>query len=179
MDEDRILVKIKRVEGRPVLLLVDSDERSIGIRLKESEVSFLTDGKLDTIVSMHSVFSMAMRKIDMNLSIYVQKLNDRSLVAYIYMRQDDFEEAVYAKIRDALYVSYYSGCDIFVNNKIMVEYDGYEFDAVTKDSPEKMSILKYIPVEELEMMLERCVEKEDYEQASRIRDEMKERKNNI
>lgn len=80
-----------------------------------------------------------------------------------------------ARSSDAIAIGVRFGCPIFTTETIMQEA-GIVLDSPSKAFSNKRGNLSDYSIEELEQLLQRVLEKEDYESASKIRDAIKKKK---
>ena len=119
------------------------------------------------------------------LEVVINKFSEGVFYAVLVCTDGKKEKEIDSRTSDAIALALRFGCPVFTYESIMVaagilmeeEAEITKQDAPLEDenSPEEISYNEYT-LEDLTQMLQTAVENEEYEKASRIRDEMKKRK---
>ena len=120
------------------------------------------------------------------LDVHIYKLEEGVFFSKLRCNNDGKEVFIDARTSDSIALALRFGCPIYTSNDIM-KRAGIVLDVeeTEKDEPVKeddvserdseLEALKHLSTQELNMLLEDAVSKEDYERASRIRDEITKR----
>ncbi|HZJ74882.1 MAG TPA: bifunctional nuclease family protein [Perlabentimonas sp.] len=120
------------------------------------------------------------------LDVHIYKLEEGVFFSKLRCDNEGKEVFIDARTSDSIALALRFGCPIYTSNDIMkragivLDIDEAESDEPTKDDDSSMrdsesEALKQLSTEELNMLLEDAVSREDYERASRIRDEISKR----
>ncbi|MDD2550176.1 MAG: bifunctional nuclease family protein [Bacteroidales bacterium] len=120
------------------------------------------------------------------LDVHIYKLEEGVFFSKLCCDNEGKEVFIDARTSDSIALALRFGCPIYISNDIMkragivLDIDEAESDEPTKDDDSSMrdsesEALKQLSTEELNMLLEDAVSREDYERASRIRDEISKR----
>ncbi|MCX7953755.1 MAG: bifunctional nuclease family protein [Bacteroidales bacterium] len=144
----------------------------------------------DLFVSVASAYKIELKEVN------IYKLEEGIFYANLILRQNDNEVVIDSRTSDAVALAIRFNCPIYTTQEIMdkagiyMSFEGEEkegtqqkeksnkikkHEAEKERSERKNPFAKY-SLEELERMLKKAVENEDYEKASAIRDEINRRK---
>ncbi len=120
------------------------------------------------------------------LDVQIYKLEEGVFFSKLRCNNEGKEIFIDARTSDSIALALRFGCPIFTSNDIInragivLDVEETETDAPSKEEDistrdSELEALKQLSTEELNMLLEDAVSKEDYERASRIRDEITKR----
>jgi len=116
------------------------------------------------------------------LEVIISKFEEGIFFAKLVCEQNGITTEIDSRTSDAIALALRFNCPIYTYQKILddaaIGTDEELEDEKLKDSddqPEKIKLEEYL-LEELEEMLKKAVSEENYEDASRLRDEIKKRK---
>lgn len=121
--------------------------------------------------------------------IYIHKLIDGVFYSYLICKNGIDEVQIDSRTSDALALAVRFDCSIYVNENILeeagVEADPAEtnpeselendFVELTASTSPKVNSYEGMSVDELQLLMQKALDDEDYELAARIRDELKQR----
>ncbi len=112
------------------------------------------------------------------VEVAIHVLQEDVFHAQLICRKPQGEEVhIDARASDALALAVRTGCPIYTNEQVM-EAGSIVLDSPSKAFTQKRGKLEDYSLEELERLLQRVLEKEDYESAARIRNAIKRKKGN-
>ena len=119
----------------------------------------------------HDLICDLITKVDGKLlAVNISKLNDGVFYASLKLSGDNFgTKTIDARPSDAISIALRLNAQIYVTAEV-IEEAGVGEDEVISD---KQNILPKYSVEDLEIKLNKAVDKEEYEKAARIRDKIK------
>ena len=119
----------------------------------------------------HDLICDIINKIDAELiAVNIFQLNDGVFYAKLKIKGPKFgTKMIDARPSDAISIALRLNAQIFVTPEIIKEAGVSQDDIITEDK----AIIPKISIEDLELKLKKAVEKEDYERAAKLRDEIK------
>lgn len=140
----------------------------------------------DLFVSMASAYKIELKEVN------IYKLEEGIFYANLVLRQNNYEVVIDSRTSDAVALAVRFNCPIYTTKEIMdkagiyIDFENEEGksskDKATKvkkpstEKGERKNFLEKYTLEELERMLQKAIENEEYEKASAIRDEINRRK---
>ncbi|MFN8357280.1 MAG: bifunctional nuclease family protein [Spirosomataceae bacterium] len=123
----------------------------------------------------HDLFAQTLTALQASVvKVLIHHFENETFFATIYIKTHTQEILeLDARPSDAIALAVRAGCAIFATEEV-IEQSAYYFDEKVRDK--KGSYAEYT-LEELEALLEKIIEKEDYESAVRIREAISRRKN--
>ena len=133
----------------------------------------------------HDLFKNLADQLNINLKeVVINDLVEGIFHAKLVLEQGDHEVEVDARSSDAIALALRFACPIFTYEFIMSaaglkveegEEDKEAAEKVEKAEKSEKKNIKQVPLEDLKSMLEEALSDEDYERASKLRDELKRR----
>ena len=122
----------------------------------------------------HDLICDMINKINADLiSVNISQLNDGVFYAKLKIKGSEFgTKMIDARPSDAISIALRLNAQIYVTEKIFKEASVDQKDIITEEKVIKPSI----SIEDLELKLREAVEKEEYEKAANLRDEIKDLK---
>ncbi len=141
----------------------------------------------------HDLFKNVAMTFEINLAeVNIYKLEEGVFFSNLVLENGTKKVAIDSRTSDAIALALRFGCPIFTTTEIIdkagvvikfeskkekeAQEDDVEFDPVEDDELEKSSQLQSKTIAELEAMLKDAVNNEEYERASRIKEELSRRK---
>lgn len=133
---------------------------------------------------MHNIFKATDIKL---LEVFIHKFEDGAFFAELLLKQNDKEYRIDSRTSDAVALAIRAGSDIYTTEEIMqnmsVVFDERE---VTSDEQAGSSFdkepsdekIEDLDIDALRQRMEEAVEEEDYELATKLRDEINRRERN-
>ncbi len=133
---------------------------------------------------MHNIFKATDIKL---LEVFIHKFEDGAFFAELLLKQNDKEYRIDSRTSDAVALAIRAGSDIYTTEEIMqnmsVVFDERE---VTPDEHSSSSFdkepsdenIEDLDIDALRQRMEEAVQEEDYELATRLRDEINRRERN-
>lgn len=133
---------------------------------------------------MHNIFKATDIKL---LEVFIHKFEDGAFFAELLLKQNDKEYRIDSRTSDAVALAIRAGSDIYTTEEIMqnmsVVFDERE---VTSDEQAGSSFdkepsdekIEDLDIDALRQRMEEAVQEEDYELATRLRDEINRRERN-
>ena len=120
----------------------------------------------------HDLICDIINKIDVELiAVNISQLDNGVFYAKLKIKGSKFgAKMIDARPSDAISIALRLNAQIYVSPEIIKEAGVNQSDIITEDQ----NIIHKHSVEDLELKLKKAVEKEDYEKAAKIRDEIKE-----
>lgn len=129
----------------------------------------------DLFVTFASIF-----KVDL-IEVNIYKLEEGLFYSNLILQKDDEQVVLDSRTSDAIALALRFGCPIYTTEEIidkagiLLSFEE-EKDYNDEERPDRNSIYSKYTIEELEELLQKAIENEDYEKASAIRDELAQRK---
>lgn len=129
----------------------------------------------DLFVAFASIF-----KVDL-IEVNIYKLEEGLFYANLILQKDDEQVVLDSRTSDAIALALRFNCPIYTTEEIidkagiLLSFEE-EKDYNDEERPDRNSIYSKYTIEELEKLLQKAIENEDYEKASAIRDELAQRK---
>ncbi|HNV95966.1 MAG TPA: DUF151 domain-containing protein [Bacteroidales bacterium] len=130
----------------------------------------------DLFVTFASVF-----KVDL-LEVNIYKLEEGLFYSNLILQKDDEQVVIDSRTSDAIALALRFECPIYTTEEIiekagiLLSFEEEKDENVTDDRSDRQSIYSKYTIDELEELLQKAIENEDYEKASAIRDELVRRK---
>ncbi|GAB4453007.1 MAG: bifunctional nuclease family protein [Bacteroidales bacterium] len=130
----------------------------------------------DLFVTFASVF-----KVDL-LEVNIYKLEEGLFYSNLILQKDDEQVVIDSRTSDAIALALRFECPIYTTEEIiekagiLLSFEEEKDENVTDDRSDRQSIYSKYTIDELEELLQKAIENEDYEKASAIRDELVQRK---
>lgn len=158
-----------------VILKEMNGDRTLPIIIGEYEAQSIALG-LEKIKPPRPItHDLALNMLDMLTAeierIVVTELKNNTYYAIIYIRQDSKLHEIDSRPSDAIALAVRRNIPIFVEEEVM-EKGAYTPEEVQDAESSKLD-LSEVRLEKLKTELQEAVEKEDYEKAAKIRDEIK------
>lgn len=131
---------------------------------------------------MHRIF----KELDIELTeVYIYKFEDGAFLAELLLRQNGREFRIDSRTSDAVALAIRTHSSIYTNEEIMQkmaivfdeQYPTTTSEQIGEEKEENEEQLSDLHVEVLKKRLEDAIKEEDYELATRLRDEIKRREN--
>lgn len=120
----------------------------------------------DLIVSMSHAFGIALDEV------FIYKFENGVFLSELRFSNEDRHVNIDSRTSDAIALALRTGAPIYTTREIL-EQTGFisdkQDDMVKQDSQPKEVNLKKFAIEELEKMIAKCVEREEYERAAEIK----------
>lgn len=129
----------------------------------------------DLFVTFATIF-----KVDL-LEVNIYKLEEGLFYSNLILQKDDEQVVLDSRTSDAIALALRFDCPIYTTEEIidkagiLLSFEE-EKDDNDEERPDRNSIYSKYTIEELEELLQKAIENEDYEKASAIRDELAQRK---
>jgi bifunctional DNase/RNase len=136
----------------------------------------------------HDLFKNTLTSFNVHVKeVLINNLMDGIFYAKLICLKDDKEYSIDSRTSDAIAMAVRFKAPIFTYEFIMeaagvvlddpdMEDDSKEEEELESDTPKSSSSIEQLNVKALESMLEKALEREDYEKAAEIRDEIQKRK---
>jgi len=133
----------------------------------------------------HDLFKNFALRYHVNIAeVVINKFEEGIFYSKLVCEKDGDISEIDSRTSDAVALALRFGCPIYALESIvdeagivMSELPGEETEKSTEDILEPDSAYEEFLLEELEEMIQKAIEEENYEEASRLRDEIKRRKN--
>ena len=120
----------------------------------------------------HDLFPMLAHQLGAELTrILIYKAKDGVFYSYLYFEREGEEFKLDARTSDAVAMALRFGCPMYTTEEIMEREHLHDLGEGKFSVP-----ITSVSVEMLEDALQKAIEKEDYETASQLRDELRKRK---
>lgn len=130
----------------------------------------------DLFVTFASVF-----KVDL-IEVNIYKLEEGLFFSNLLLQKDDEQVVLDSRTSDAIALALRFECPIYTTEEIMekagilLAFEEEKNEEKNEERVERGSIYSKYTIEELEELLQKAIDNEDYEKASSIRDELARRK---
>lgn len=176
------VLDLKEVGGRRrmPILIGGFEAQAIALALEK-----MTPNRPMTHDLFVSVFGIVNAQVK---EIIIHEFNEGLFKANIVVVHEGIEVDIDARSSDAVAIAVRFNAPIYTTEKVLQEVshiserredesDGVDFDEEDlEDSDSDENDMKEVPLEELEYLLNEALENEDYEKATRLRDEINKRK---
>lgn len=149
----------------PVVVGV-AEAQSIAVKLEN--VTPLRPLSHDLLVSLSKAYGIALEEV------FIYKFENGVFMSELRFAGDDRKVCIDSRTSDAIALALRTGAPIFTTREIL-EKTGFLSDRPDKTSnkmfdnePQEINLKKFA-IEELEKMIEKCVEREEYEKAAEIK----------
>ncbi len=186
-----ILVKVEQLflsnMGFVVILKGETDERGVPIFIGAAEaqaIALQLQGVKVPRPLTHDLLKNVLDYLECRVKrVEVRDIRDGTYYGRLVLEMDAHDMEIDCRPSDAIALALRSACPIYVDEKVMEEAgrllenlrateDAPAIDAVTSGKGHAKQKPKS-PIEMLNAKLEKAIAKEDYEEAARIRDEIK------
>ena len=129
----------------------------------------------DLIISTVNAFGIEIQEV------FIYRIEEGIFYSEIILSDNKKTIRIDSRTSDAIAIALKSKCKIYVDNDVLkktgflLEEEEKEQSLINKDKKPIKSGIEQLSVQELKILLDKAVEKEDYEKASIIRDEIKRR----
>lgn len=130
----------------------------------------------DLFVTFASVFNVDL------LEVNIYKLEEGLFYANLVLQKDDEQIVLDSRTSDAIALALRFECPIYTTEEIidkagiLLSFEEEKDENASDERSDRKSIYSKYTIEELEELLQKAIENEDYEKASAIRDELAQRK---
>lgn len=130
----------------------------------------------DLFVAFASVF-----QVDL-LEVNIYKLEEGLFYSNLVLQKDDEQVVLDSRTSDAIALALRFECPIYTTEEIMdkagilLSFEEEKDDNISEERFDRNSVYSKYTIEELEELLQKAVDNEEYEKASSIRDELARRK---
>ncbi len=171
-----LILTVKGTDNRIPIIIGSFEAQSIAIQLEE----IITARPLthDLFLSVCTRYEIEMKEV------LIYKLEEGVFFSRLVLEKDGKTELIESRTSDAVALALRFKCPIYTT-EVIVESAGIILEMPSKSSEEGKSDKKTksenifdLSVEDLENMMQAAIEDENYELASRLRDEINKRKEN-
>ena len=165
-------------KGNAVLVKPLGSERAVPIFIGQLEAQSILIGLGNVPMPRpltHDLFISVMEKISVDVErVEVTDLKDGTFYARILLKQGMKQLSIDSRPSDALGIAARLRCPLFISEAI-VDEAGVAINLITEeDSETEVPSETELERDKLEEELQKAIDEEDYEEAARIRDRMKE-----
>ncbi len=133
----------------------------------------------DLIISTVNAFGIDIQEV------VIYRIEEGIFYSEIVLSDNKKTIHIDSRTSDAIAIALKSKCKIYVDNEVLAktgflldkEDEKEEQEPIIKEKKSSKSGIEQLSIDELKILLKKTVEKEDYEKASIIRDEIKRREN--